>query len=148
MNQILNIEETYNTREVEEIVEEFKEIYGDYLTGYFCCNGSECGCNGTEVDIEAYRWLRTTLHHQLQKAREEEREKARDLYQGLQMMFDQYCPNGDHQYMMAGETAEELLDMYTDLQCDCEKAPEQQEWDGHTRYCKALTHSELDQDKK
>lgn len=75
MNQIPNIEGTHNTREVEEIVEEFKEIYGDYLTGYFCCNGRECGCNGTEVDTEAYCWLRTTLHHQLQKAREEAAEE-------------------------------------------------------------------------
>jgi len=100
----------------------------------------------------AKSWFRKQItgihqsHHQeLQKARVEEREKARNLYQGLQMMFDQYYPKGDHQFITAGETAEELLNMYTDLQCDCEEAPEQQEWDGHTRYCKALDQSELDE---
>lgn len=72
--------ETHNTREVEKIVEEFKEIYGDYLTGYFCCNGRECGCNGTEVDTEAYCWLRTTLHQQIQKAKEEERERINQFF--------------------------------------------------------------------
>lgn len=49
--------------EVEAIVEEFKEIYGDYLGGYFCCNDDECVCLGAEIDRAAYRWLRTTLTH-------------------------------------------------------------------------------------
>lgn len=60
----------------EEWVEEFKEIYGDYLEGYFCCSGRDCACNGTEVDSEAYRWLRT-LFTEKDKEREEAVAEAR-----------------------------------------------------------------------
>jgi hypothetical protein len=53
MNQIPNIEETHNTREVEEIVEEI----------------------GNLLQEGQYQKAVSTLHHQLQKAREEERER-------------------------------------------------------------------------
>lgn len=39
----------------------------------------------------------------------------RELYEALEMMFEQYCPNGEHQFMMAGEVSEELLDKYKPL---------------------------------
>ena len=71
---------------------------------------------------------------------EEEREEKRSLYQGLQMMFEQYCPNGNHEFMMAGENAETLLEQFYYLRCSCDDSPEHQEFDGHTRYCEALTN--------
>ena len=56
MNQIPNIEETHDTRKVEEIVKEFAER-NDCIMCY--------GKDQKQMDR-----LRTTLHHQLQKARE------------------------------------------------------------------------------
>ena len=82
MNQIPNIEETHNTREVEELVQKFASALS--------CLDSYCDGNGTTVTVgidgnpepaqceycyrerfPAIEDFRTTLHHQLQKAREE-----------------------------------------------------------------------------
>lgn len=66
MNQIPNIEETYNTREVEEVVKEFYKIFD---TDNLWQGEDEWTKNVPIGNIE--QWLRTTLHHQLQKAREQ-----------------------------------------------------------------------------
>lgn len=87
--------------------------------------------------------LVSTLQAERQKRgemAEEERLVSIELYQALKMMYTQYCPEPDtHQFMTTGENAEEKLDYYSYLNCDCEDVPEQQEENGHTRYCEALT---------
>lgn len=82
--------------------------------------------------------LTTTLTQLVKEVEAGERVVSRELYEALEMMFEQYCPNGDHKFMTAGETAEELLEKYLHLKCDCGDSPNQQEQDGHTRYCEAL----------
>ena len=66
MNQIPNIEETYNTREVEEVVKEFYKIFD---TDNLWQGEDEWTKNVPIGNIE--QWLRTILHHQLQKARQD-----------------------------------------------------------------------------
>lgn len=61
---------TNNTREVEEVVKEFYKIFD---TDNLWQGEDEWTKNVPIGNIE--QWLRTTLHHQLQKAREEERER-------------------------------------------------------------------------
>jgi len=89
---------------------------------------------------EVEPWLRKILQDTIDTVLEDEREEKRSLYQGLQMMFEQYCPNGNHEFMMAGENAETLLEQFYYLRCSCDDSPEHQEFDGHTRYCEALTN--------
>ena len=66
MNQIPNIEETHNTREVEEVVKEFYKIFD---TDNLWQGEDEWTKNVPIGNIE--QWLRTTLHQQLQKARQD-----------------------------------------------------------------------------
>ena len=56
--------------------------------------------------------LKEVLQDVIDTVLAEEREDKRNLYEGLQMMFEQYCPNGNHQFMMAGENAEDLLEQF------------------------------------
>lgn len=52
----------------------------------------------------------------LEKARQEGRGAAVELYGALEMMWDQYCPEPDtHMCMSAGENAEEVLAKYSYL---------------------------------
>jgi len=74
---------TVDVEGVNNIIEDFMEIYGDFLDGYFCCDGRECGCNRVEVSIEVRRYLKNmlttlTAKHQadIEKARQEERAKC------------------------------------------------------------------------
>ena len=67
MKQIPNIEETHNTRDkLDEIVLDFNQMF------YY--EHQQRGLTRLRDDVVG--WLRTTLHHQLQKAREEERERC------------------------------------------------------------------------
>lgn len=65
---------THNTREVEEVVKEFYKIFD---TDNLWQGEDEWTKNVPIGNIE--QWLRTTLHHQLQKARQEERERAVEI---------------------------------------------------------------------
>ena len=123
-----------NQKTVEEIVDGFNSTF----TG---CDQCQYG-NGQGDWIK--HWLTQTLQAERQKREEmveAERLISTELYQALKMMYTQYCPEpSTHQFMTAGENAEEKLDCYSYLNCDCEDAPEQKEENGHTRYCEALTH--------
>ena len=71
MNQIPNIEEAANT-EVEEVVEEYLKEFPrmpEDLIG--CVFNKEAVDEFNRARIRSVDWLRTTIHHQLQKAREE-----------------------------------------------------------------------------
>lgn len=72
-----NIEETYNTREVEEIVETIIEKMHDAGIDAFPVSAWQAD-DGRKIMIDV-------LHHQLQKAREEERER-------IEQIFKQYVP--------------------------------------------------------
>ena len=62
MNQIPNIEETHNTRDkLDEIVLDFNQKF------YY--EHQQRGLTRLRDDVVG--WLRTTLHHQLQKARQD-----------------------------------------------------------------------------
>ena len=70
--------ETHNTKEVEEVINEFKEKRKLLFTR----GGLSVLLDYEPHDIvldekSVIEWLRTTLHHQLQKAREEERERIK-----------------------------------------------------------------------
>ena len=41
---------------------------------------------------------------------------AKELYEALEMMYEQYCPEPyGHMFMTAGKNADEMLDKYSDL---------------------------------
>ncbi len=66
---------------------EFDEIYGDYLSGYFCCDGRECGCNGTDVKTEIVLYIQNLLtlewNEGFEKGRSEYLDKARDIDEAI-----------------------------------------------------------------
>lgn len=64
---------THNT-EVEEVVEEFKKRFVSIT------HLVEEDVDDPWEEKEITDWLRTTLHHQLQKAREEERERIEAVF--------------------------------------------------------------------
>jgi len=41
--------------------EEFDEVFGYYLSGYYCCDGRECGCDGTTVRVEICDYIQNLL---------------------------------------------------------------------------------------
>jgi len=65
--------------DVEGIVEEFTEYFGDFLDDYICCSGKECNCSGVEALPQAKKWLRATLQSQ---ADQYEREKG-EMVKGI-----------------------------------------------------------------
>lgn len=59
---------THNTREVDEILQDFESRYSYLYQGTVYENG---GSNFSAVHESVKHWLRTTLHQQLQKARQD-----------------------------------------------------------------------------
>lgn len=62
-------------------------------------------------------FIREDLREVDRRAREEEQEKLKELYEALGKMWEQYCPEPlTHLFMSAGENAEEMLDKYRYLE--------------------------------
>ena len=115
MNQIPNI--------IDEIVKDMQEKLD------LDCWSPECDCSGGEK-VEA--WLRTTLHQQLQKAREEEKERC------IKVVEDYGKSMSKHHNQMIGTAHEDSKMMLA--------------FDAHSRLIavkhitEKMNHSELDQD--
>lgn len=70
----------------------------------------ECGCMSEEHAKDFFSFIRQEAREQA--LREAEKEKL-ELYEALQMMWDQYCPEPyTHACMSAGENCEEVLGKY------------------------------------
>ena len=54
------------------------------------------------------------------EALKEAEEDKKELYDALRDMFDQYCPDGDHGYISAGENAEIVLNNFSSLRTNKE----------------------------
>ena len=58
-------------------------------------------------------WLRTTLSQVRKEAYQQGREEKEELYDALERMWEQYCPEPyTHMYMQAGENCERVLEKY------------------------------------
>lgn len=123
MNQIPNIEETHNTREVKDMVTHLLMATNAY--GYF----SEKGITSLRQELSEY------LHHQLQKAREEERERI------MRWTSENYSRSTQPLYAHV-----DLLNLQNFI-----RQPDHSELDQGKKYTMGVDfakrdHSELDQD--
>lgn len=69
---------THDTREVEGMVKGFEETWSDFIGDIEFNDAFKHLADDPDVPFvlpEMCKWLRTTLHHQLQKAREEESDR-------------------------------------------------------------------------
>lgn len=98
--------------------------------GHYCAAQGYCLCHTEPKEWEAKirllleSWLfdsslrseeaiKSFITEAIAKEVEKEREIQSELYEALQMMWEQYCPPPHtHQYMTAGENCEEVLGRY------------------------------------